>query len=337
MTAATVALSLAEVGELSLRALLNSNVSRANAGSVAASIVAAEAEGIHSHGLMRLPTYCDHARCGKVNGNAVPTATVTAPGALVVDARDGFAHPAIDLGLKDFGALVRKNGIAAMAVTNSYNCGVVGYHVGRVAAEGLVCLAYVNTPAAIAPWGGAKALFGTNPIAFAAPRRNGAPVVIDQSSSVVARGEVMLKAQQGLPIPEGWAFDKDGKPTTDPNASLKGGSMAPAGGYKGAGIALMVEVMAAVLTGANFSFAASSFANNEGGPPRTGQFFIGLDPAAFAGARFPDRIEELCTAILTQPGARLPGARRLAARERTAGEGVVISGKLYDDLVARAG
>lgn len=330
----TVVLTLAEVGRISDAALRASNTSAANARSVTDSIVAAEAEGIHSHGLLRLPTYCEHALCGKVDGNAQPSVESQRTGVLLADARDGFAHPAIDLGLAQLVPAARETGIAALAVTNSYNCGVVGYHVERLASQGLVALAFVNSPAAIAPWGGKRAFFGTNPLACAVPREGGPPLVIDQSSSVVARGEVMLHAQQGKPIPEGWALDGDGNPTTDPKAALAG-SMLPAGGYKGAGIALIVEVFAAALTGANFSFQASSFADNKGGPPRTGQCFIAVDPSAFAGGTFAARIEALVDALCSQPGVRLPGAKRLAAKRRTAQDGISIRRSLHEDILRR--
>ena len=324
------------MSELSIKALCASNTSEPNADSVARSIVAAEADGIHSHGLMRLPAYCEHAWCGKVDGRAVPRVEKCAPGSIGVDAACGFAHPAIDAGFSELVPAARHTGIAALAVRNSYNCGVVGYHVEHLAAAGLIGLAFVNSPAAIAPWGGSKALFGTNPIAFAAPRSRGNPIVIDQSSSVVARGEVMLKARQSLPIPDTWGLDAHGSPTTDPGAVLSGGSMAPAGGYKGVGLALIVEVLAAAVTGANFSFAASSLADNEGGPPRIGQFFIAIDPAAFAGPAFPARMETLCEAILSQEGTRLPGAKRNASRARAAREGIRISRQLFAELARRA-
>jgi len=327
----TVRIALADVEELTYAALRANKTSDANARCMARSIVAAEADGIRSHGLMRLPTYCEHAAGGKVDGNAVPEVKSTRPAAWTADARDGFAHPAIDSGFELLIPSTRQHGIAALAVTNSYNCGVVGHHVERLALQGLVALAYVNTPAAIAPWGGNKALFGTNPVAFAVPRSAHPPLVIDQSSSVVARGEVMLHAMHGKEIPQGWALDSDGAATTDPRAALAG-SMLPAGGYKGAGIALMVEVLAAVLTGATYSFNASSFADNKGGPPRTGQFFIAIDPTAFLGDQFAARIEVLIQVMSAQPGVRLPGAKRIAART-VASDGISVNRSLYESIV----
>ncbi len=328
----TVRLTLEQVESLTQGALVAANTSAANARSVTRSVVASEADGIHSHGLARLPTYCEHARCGKIDGHAEPTVEAVATAGLEADARDGFAHPAIDAGLERLHPTAREHGIAALAVTNSYNCGVCGYHVERIADAGLVALGFVNAPASIAPWGGARPVFGTNPLSCAVPRGDAAPLVIDQSSSVIAKSEVVVHKQKGEPIPEGWALDKHGQPTTDPEAALDGGTMVPVGGYKGAGIALIVEIMAAAMTRSNFAIDASSFASNEGGSPRTGQFFIAIDPAAFAGPDFGERLEHLLAAIEGQEGARLPGQGRLSARERTARDGIEISDDLYQKL-----
>ena len=326
-----VRLTLDQVHELAYETLVACNTDPDNAKSVATSVAASEADGIHSHGLARLPTYCEHARCGKIDGHARPVAEQVSTAGLRVDAADGFAHPAIDLGFERLIPLARETGIAALAVTRSYNCGVCGYHVERLADAGLVALGYVNAPKSIAPWGGSDPVFGTNPVSFAAPRSGQAPLVIDQSSSVIAKSEIVVHKNKDEPIPEGWALDADGNPTTDPAAALAG-SMVPMGGYKGAGIALMVEIMAAAVTGSHLAIEASSFADNEGGSPRTGQFFIALDPQAFSGGTFADRLERLLGAIESQEGARLPGRGRLAARERTASEGIEISESLHERL-----
>lgn len=325
-----VTLNLNDVGDLTRRVLLACGTGSENAESVVASVIAAEADGIHSHGLARLPTYAEHVLCGKVDGAARPTVARPRPGAVVADALGGFAHPAIDLGLPELVAAARECGVAAMSVTNSYNCGVVGYHVERLADHGLLALAFVNGPAAIAPWGGKRGLFGTDPIAIACPRTGGSPLVIDQSSSVIAKSEVMVHAQKGEPIPEGWAFDADGNTTTDAAEALKG-TMAPTGGRKGANLAILIELMAAGLSGAHFGFQASSFGGNEGGPPRTGQCFLAFDTSAFSEG-FTEHAEDLFAAILDQPGTRLPGDRRLAARTRTSAEGVSISSVLHEKL-----
>ena len=147
----------------------------------------------------------------------------------------------------------------------------------------MVGLAFGNSPAAMPAWGGKRALFGTNPIAAIFPRRNATPLCIDLSLSEVARGKVMIAAQQGKPIPLGWALDRDGQPTTDAKAALDG-LMLPAGGVKGAMLALIVELLCVALTGANFGYEADSFFVDEGNQPRLGQAFLVIDPAALAGA-----------------------------------------------------
>lgn len=326
-------LTLDDVRDLTRRALAANGVTETNRDPVAASVVAAEADGIRSHGLARLPTYCEHARVGKIDGAAEPTAERVGSGALRIDARDGFAHPAIDLGLAQLPDMAREAGIAAMAITNSYNCGVVGYHVERLAERGLIALGFVNAPASIAPFGAKEPVFGTNPVACAVPRSSGeAPLVIDQSSSVVAKSEIVVHKQKGEAIPEGWALDAAGASTTDPEAALAGGTMVPAGGHKGANQALLVELLAAVLTGATLSLDASSFAGNQGGPPRTGQFFIALEPETFGGSGYRDRLTRLLGAIVDQEGGRLPGEGRLRARTRTTHDGVRVPVRLLETI-----
>lgn len=327
-----VTLSLQEVAGLTRRALLASGVDLHNEPSITDSVVAAEAEGIHSHGLARLPTYCEHARVGKIDGKARPVLDSPRPGLVRVDAKGGFAHPAIDFGLSPLCAAAKAQGIAALSISNSYNCGVVGYHVERIAREGLVALGFVNAPASIAPANGTRPVFGTNPIAFSLPRTGQSPLVLDQSSSVVAKSEILVHKQRGEPIPLGWALDMAGNPTTDPAAALAGGTMVPSGGYKGAGLALIVELLAAWLTGSNLSIDASSFADNLGGSPRTGQFFIAIDFQALAGPDASLRLERLFSAMLDQPDVRLPGSRREKSREQTARDGVMITRKLFDAL-----
>jgi (2R)-3-sulfolactate dehydrogenase (NADP+) len=300
---------------------------------VARALVAAEADGQKGHGLSRLPSYAAQAASGKVDGHALPTLEQGAPAALRIDARNGFAFPALAMAVERLSPLAAETGIAAAAVHHSHHFGQAGYHVEQLAANGLIGLLFGNSPKAIAPWGGSEGVFGTNPIAFAAPRRSGPPLVIDLSLSKVARGKVMVAAKQGEPIPEGWALDKDGNPTMDAEAAMQG-TMLPMGDAKGAALVLMVEILAAALTGARFGFEASSFFAAEGEPPAVGQFLVAIDPRVFSGDAFAERLETLIGAILEQQGTRLPGARRLALRAESARNGVVIPAALYDELKA---
>ncbi|MGF1528050.1 MAG: Ldh family oxidoreductase [Candidatus Competibacterales bacterium] len=300
---------------------------------LARGIVAAEGDGIVSHGFNYLPIYCEHLRCGKVRGDAVPSVEAISEVAFVADAGHGFAHLAIERGLEQACAAARRHALAALGVRNSYNCGVLGFHVENIARQGLMGLGFTNAPASIAPVGGTRAVVGTNPFALGVPDgQGGAALVIDQSSSVVAKSEINVRAKKGEPLPEGWAFGPDGTPTTDPHTALQG-TMAPAGGYKGVGIALPVELFAAALTGATLGLHASSFAKNDGGPPGTGQFFLLIDPKPFSQEAFGQRLEDLVAAITAQEGARLPGQRRRAARERIAQKGIAIGHDLYQRIL----
>ncbi len=321
----TKTLSLAEIEDLAFRALVAAGTSEANARPLAVATADTEADGVASHGLAYIPIYCEHVQCGKVDGTAVPQVTKPRPSLLVADAATGFAHPAIDLGFEQLVPLAREQGVAALAVRNSYNCGVLGYHTGRLARAGMVGIGFTNAPASIAPSGGSKPVVGTNPFSIATPGEDGEPTIhIDQSASAIARSEVMKHAREGKPIPVGWALDADGNPTTDPDVGLKG-SMAPSGGYKGVGIALFVEIMAAAVSGATLGIHASPFSGTSGGPPKTGQFFLAIDPLASAGDGFAARMADLVTEIRSQEDAHLPGDGRRRKRAVAIEAGVPVN------------
>jgi (2R)-3-sulfolactate dehydrogenase (NADP+) len=249
-----------------------------------------------------------------------------------VDAADGFAFPAIAAGLAAAEAAVKATGIVAVSVTRSHHCGVAGHHVERLARKGFVGLMFANTPGAMAVWGGRRPLLGTNPIAFAAPNGE-APLVVDLSLSKVARGKLLVAKQKGERIAEGIALDPEGRPTMDPEEGLKG-SLLPLGDAKGAALALMVEILAASLTGSNHAFEASSFLDSRGGPPRVGQLILAFDPAAFSDD-FTGRLGVLLGAIGAEQGARLPGARRYALRKKHRAEGLDLPADLLRAIRAR--
>ena len=325
-------LTLSEAEALVIRALTPCRTNESNAQSVARALVAAEADGLKGHGLSRVATYAAQAKVGKVDGFAAPTLSHARPGVVAVDAGNGFAYPALALAESALPAAARINGIAAAAIQRSHHCGAAGHPVERLAKAGLVALMFANTPAAMAPWGGSRGVFGTNPIAFACPLPGRPPLVIDLSLSKVARGNILAAKQRGERIPEDWAFDAAGRPTTDPEAAFKG-TMAPLGDAKGIALALMVELLAAGLTGANFADEASSFLDAEGSPPGTGQLILALDPPAFSADAIV-RFAKLAEAIEAQPGARLPGTRRLALRRKAAEQGLEISDALLAEITA---
>jgi (2R)-3-sulfolactate dehydrogenase (NADP+) len=304
--------------------------------STARALVAADAQGLASHGVARVPQYAAHLRLGRVDGGATATVTAAKGGAVLVDAADGLAFPACALAVAEAIARARSHGVAFAGVTNSHHFGLASYHLGPVAEARMVGLAFGNSPSAMPAWGGKRALFGTNPIAAVFPRRGHPPIVVDLSLSEVARGKLMVAAREGKPIPPGWALDKAGDPTTDPKQGLEG-MMLPAGGVKGAMLALVVELLCCALTGAHLGFEADSFFADAGNRPRIGQAFIVVDPGALAGdAVYGERVETLVRAMLRDAGVRLPGYRRNDLADKAAAEGIELPGTLLAELRALA-
>ena len=311
------------------KALMAHNTSEAQARSVAAALSLAEIDGKKGHGLSRVPSYAAQAESGKVNGHVMPQASRPKPSVLAIDAQFGFAYPAFDLMLDELPDITRSQGLAMAGVARSHHYGVAGHHVERAADHGMVALLFGNTPAAMAPWGGKTPLFGTNPIAFAAPIKDAPPMVIDLATSKVARGNIMAANQRGEDIPEGWALDADGNPTTNAGDALKG-SMVPLGDAKGAALALMIEVLSAALTGAGFGHEASSFFDAEGPSPNVGQLMLMIDPQVMS----PDFAERLAglAGLITGDGGRIPGSTRMAKREEAAAHGIDVNDSVWQTV-----
>ena len=330
-----IRLSLEQVHALALQVLRAQGVSDPQACAIADTITAAERDDCKSHGLFRLPGYVNSVQSGKVTPDAVPQVHELAPAVVQVDGQNGFAPLALQIGCGPLAEKARQHGIAALAVTRIYHFAALWPEVETLAAQGLVALAFTAAMSYVAPAGGSKPLYGTNPMAFAWPRSGHPPLVFDQASSASARGEIQLHLRDGSPIPAGWAIDAVGHPTTDPAAALAGAQL-PFGGYKGAAIALMIELLAGALIGEVFSFEASALDNNDGGPPVGGELIIALDPARCVG--HGDRqgqlahAELLFTKVLAQEGTRLPSDRRYAARQRTPTQGIAIPRALYEEL-----
>ena len=332
-----VKISVEELEHAMAQALRRSGASDAMAGATARALAAAEMDGIASHGASRIPQYCGHLKNGRATGSAVPVVARDSKAAALVDARQGLAFEACALAVREAVVRAKEYGVAWVAVTNSNHFGVAAYHLEAIAEAGLVGLGFGNSPAAMPAWGGTRAIFGTNPVAAAFPRRDAAPLMIDLSLSAVARGKIMVAAREGRPIPEGWAIDKHGKPTTDARAALDG-SMLPAGGVKGAMLALTVELLVCALSGAAYGFESDSFFTEEGKPTRIGQAFLAINPAALAGNDvFFERVETLVAAMTEDPGVRLPGERRNVNRERARREGVSVPADLLAKIRALAG
>lgn len=325
-------LSVVRARRLIFGALTGAGTSPANARYFTEAILDTELSGLEGHGFYWLQYYCEHVRSGKVDGKARPVVKMETPVAVRVDAKRGFAHPAIEAGFKKLVPAAKRFGIAGMAVHGSYNAATLGYHTGVLAREGLLAFGFTNATPAIAPVGGKKPVIGTNPMSMAVPGRKGkVAFLIDQSSSQVPWTAVKIASEEKRAIPLGWALDADGKPTTDPDAGLAG-SMAPAGGYKGFGQGLMVEIMCAAMTGSFRGPQMGSFMESDGRPIGCGQFFMALDPRKFSGGMFDAQVKALVRSITAQEGARMPNSRREANIKRLKKQGLPIDPALLARL-----
>lgn len=333
-------LSLSEVQDLARRALAGCGAHGQQLELAVESVVDAECDGIRTVGLGYLPLYCGHLQVGKINRDANPQHGQIAPSALRSMADSGFAHAAFAEAEQSFYTLARQQGIAALSIVDSYSAGVVGWFVQRMAAAGLIGIGFANSPSAVAPAPGARPFFGTNPMAFAIPRGEKDPIIADMATSQVALVTIKKAAAEGRPIPLGWGYDKDGNDTTDAAAVINGGALAPAGGYKGMLLGLLVDLLGGVLSGPNCSFQAPVFKDNTGGEPKVGQFFIALSPGTFAPGgeqAYAGRLETLLDALAAEPGVRLPGARRHEFRLQAETRGVDVPLDLIEKLESFAG
>ena len=296
----------------------------------------AERDGAHSHGVFRIPGYLSTLASGWVDGRAVPRVEDVAPGYLAVDAGNGFAQPAYRAAYSALVAKARANGVALLAIRNSHHFAALWPDVEPLADDGLVALALVNSMACVVPSGGTKALFGTNPIAFAAPRAGHEPLVFDLATSAIAHGDVQIAAREGRLLPDGHGVDRHGQPTNDPRAILDGGALLPFGGahssYKGSALSMMVELLAAALTGGNFSFEFDWSAHPGAQTPWTGELIIAIDPAKGAGRSFAQRCEDLVQAMAAAGQTRQPGGRRYRQRARSLKDGVPLPATTWAEL-----
>lgn len=309
-----------------LRRIFERHGTSADVARVLANNVAhAQRDGSDSHGIFRIPGYLSTLASGWVDGHAVPVVTDAAPGFVSVDARNGYAQPAHEAARDLVIQKAHSQGIALLAIHDSHHFAALWPDVEPYAREGLVALTFVNSMACVVPHGGKRALFGTNPIAFAAPRAVGDPLVFDLATSAMAHGDIQIAAREGRQVPPGCGVDRSGNPTVEPAAMLDGGALLPFGGHKGSALSMMVELLAAALTGGNFSFGFTWEHHPGAQSPRTGQLLIVVDPTKGAGANFAERAEELVAALHGAGQERLPGDRRYRQREESLELGVAIA------------
>ena len=327
-------LSIEEVEAIARDCLVRHGCDEDNAAAVAGIIAAAERDGCHSHGLMRLAGYVATLDSGKVNGQAKPFVEQLAPVVVRVNGDRGFAPLALSIGREPLVTSAKKNGIAALSLVNTHHFAALWTEVEPIVEAGLLAFACTSYKPAVIPAGGSKALYGTNPIAFGWPRRSGPPMIFDQASSVMARGEVMLAAREGKTLPPGVGVDAAGVATTDPQEVLDGALLA-FGGHKGSSLAMMVELLAGGLIGESFSFEAAERDNNDGGPPQGGEFLMAMNPGLFGDPDgWSDHAEKLFDKITEQPGVRLPGDRRYRHRKQSLEHGIDVDLGVYDKLIA---
>ncbi|UII73881.1 Ldh family oxidoreductase [Pseudomonas sp. HN11] len=319
-----VAIAFAELVTLLRQVFVRQGTSPEVAVILAHNCASAERDGAHSHGIFRIPGYVSTLASGWVNGRAVPQVTDVASGFVRVDAGNGFAQPALEAARALLVEKTRSAGIALLAIHNSHHFAALWPDVEPFAEQGLVALSVVNSMTCVVPHGADRPLFGTNPIAFAAPRADGPPIVFDLATSAIAHGDVQIAARKGERLPPGMGVDSLGQPTQDPRAVLEGGALLPFGGHKGSALSMMVELLAAALTGGHFSFEFN-WADHPGArTPWTGQLLILIDPSKTAGQSFAERSQELVRQMHAAGLRRLPGDRRHRTRARSDEQGIEV-------------
>ncbi|WP_349435205.1 Ldh family oxidoreductase [Pararhizobium sp. A13] len=332
MTEDMVTFSLGDAREFAVVALLGAGASPAMAASLARATVDADARK-STVGFSHLVDYLESLVAGRINGKAKPKRTDPTPALIRMDADGGIAQLGFDLAFDNLVEKARTFGIALFAQANSYTSGELGDYVFRLAAHGLAGLAATNGPALIAGSGGAKPVYCTNPLAFAAPRKNGAPLLIDQSSSATAFVNIREAAARGERIPAGWAVDAAGQPTTDAKEAMKGAMLA-FGGTRGANIALMVEVLAAGLSRANWSLDAPDFMSGDR-TPGNGLTVVAIAPSLL-DEDFEIRLDAQLTRLSTGYGIHIPGVSKFDALNRAREDGIRLPSALVSRISAFA-
>ena len=310
----TESMNLQEIYDLAKNTLKRNGCNDLNANAVSKIIQAAEQDGSTSHGLFRLPGYIKALKSGKVNGNAVPKIIEKSPTIIQVDGENCFAPLAQEVGLPVLAKATKKFGIAALSLTRVHHFAALWHETEYLTEQNLVgiaCTAYMPN---VAPAGSKKAFFGTNPLSFAWPRPGKRPIVYDMATAAMAMGEVQIAARDGHSVPQGTGLDEKGEPSIDPKEIAKG-VLLPFGGYKGSAIALMVELLAAGLTGDNFSYEAAQTDNKDGGPPQGGEMIIALSPEIIDGPNWINHCEKFAKKLENLEGVRIPGQRRHRNRE----------------------
>jgi|TARA_B110000438_G_scaffold291223_1_gene327906 delta1-piperideine-2-carboxylate reductase len=313
----TTSLSLKEIYKLAKTTLLHNDCDDLNSEAVANTVTFAERDGSVSHGLFRIPGYVAALKSKKVKGNSRPSNKFLTQNTIRVDGDYGFAPTAIEVGIPALVETTNKHGVGVLTITNTHHFAALWHETEAIAEQNLIGLACTAYMPSVAPAGATKALFGTNPISFAWPRKDKTPVVYDMATASMAMGEVQVAARDGHKVPMGTGLDKEGKKTDDPTAITNGGVLLPFGSHKGSAISMMVELLAAGLVGDMFSFEAKEADNKDGGPARGGEFIMALSPKLIAGDGWNEHAEKFFEKMTSMEGVRLPGQRRHNNRKDT--------------------
>ena len=306
----TVSLTLNDIYDLAKKTLLANGCDDETASILAELIMKAERDGSLSHGLFRLPAYVSGLKSGKINGKGKPEVKKISPSVIKVLGNNCLAPVVLKKGIPELIKAAKENGVAILAINNSHHMAAMWPETEMIAEQGLVAFACTSYKPAVAPAGATKPLFGTNPISFAWPRPGKTPVVYDMATASMAMGEVQVAKREGHKVPLGTGLNKDGKETTDPGEIADGGVLLPFGGYKGSGIAMMVELLAGALVGDNFSYETAAKDNKDGGPPSGGEFILAISPDKSSGNNWGKHSDEFFNKMKSMDGVRLPGERR---------------------------
>ena len=312
---ATVSLTLDEIFDLAKKTLLANGCDDETASILADLIMKAERDGSLSHGLFRLPAYVSGLKSGKINGKARPEIKKISPSVIKVLGNNCLAPMVLNKGIPELVNAAKENGVAVLAITNSHHMAAMWPETEAIAEQGLVAFACTSYKPAVAPAGAIKPLYGTNPISFAWPRKGKTPVVYDMATASMAMGEVQVAKREGHKVPLGTGLTKDGKETTDPGEIADGGVLLPFGGYKGSGIAMMVELLAGALVGDKFSYETAANDTNDGGPPSGGEFILAISPDKLSENDWDKHSSEFFEKMKSMDGVRLPGERRQRSKK----------------------
>ena len=320
-----------------LDTLIKHKLSKKHALISANALINAELVGAPSHGLSRLKMYCDRIKKKVINPKPRIKIKKISQSIAHIDANNSIGFVSADIAIKTAISNAKKTGIGLVAVKNSGHYGLSGYYAEQAVKKKLIVMVFTNAPPAVAPHGALKSLFGTNPICFGTPTGSKVPFILDTSISMINRGKIRVAAREGEKIPEGVALDKFGKPTTDPKKALEGVQL-PIAGFRGSGLAWMVDILSGVLTGGNHAGRVKDPFTDFSGPQNIGHLFFVLKPNLFVGNAFNKRIKDNIKTIKKLPKIKgvkeilYPGQSKFSRYKNNLKKEIKITKNVLEDL-----